>query len=54
MGKPSIKSRKTSQIRKKKRTTRIMKQKEEEIGDLQQVQLYMKLKLNFKKSGRNR
>lgn len=39
MGKPSIKSRKTSQIRKKKRTTRIMKQKEEEIGDLQQVQL---------------
>jgi hypothetical protein len=38
MGKPSIKSRKTSQIRKKKRTTRIMKQKEEEIGDLQ-VQL---------------
>jgi peptidoglycan hydrolase CwlO-like protein len=38
MGKPSIKSRKTSQIRKKKRTARIMKQKEEEIGDLQ-VQL---------------
>jgi len=38
MGKPSIKSRKSSQLRKKKRQIRLIKQKkskEEEIGDLQ-------------------
>jgi len=38
MGKPSIKSRKTSRIRKKKRNTRLIKtikQKEEEVADLQ-------------------
>jgi hypothetical protein len=38
MGKPSIKSRKTSQMRKKNRKTRMIKQiknKEEEISDLQ-------------------
>ena len=38
MGKPSIKSQKTSRIRKKKRNTRLIKtikQKEEEVADLQ-------------------
>ena len=35
MGKPSFKSRKSAQKRKMKRQTRLIKQKEEEVGDLQ-------------------
>lgn len=51
MGKPSFKSRKTSQIRKKKRLMKQIKSKEEEVADLQiQMQDFKK---NVEDVGKN-